>query len=151
MMMQEYWGGYEDWTEALVESAAGCFAEYLHERREETFHAFAAGNAFGRFFALRVMRECAEENKTEILYFSKDTAKKVQKELLAILCEQRGWEKDIRQLLNAKKAAQREIAVKVLLFWQETGTQYQDSFVQMLKTEKTSKIRALLEESIKKE
>ena len=151
MMMQEYWGGNEDWTEALVESAAGCFAEYLHERREETFHAFAAGNAFGRFFALRVMRECAEENKTEILYFSKDTAKKVQKELLAILCEQRGWEKDIRQLLNAKKAAQRELAAKVLLFWQGDGTQYQDSFVQMLKTEKNSKIRALLEESIKKE
>ena len=71
--------------------------------------------------------------------------------MLAILCEQRGWEKDIRQLLNAKKAAQRELAAKVLLFWQETGTQYQDSFVQMLKTEKNSKIRALLEESIKKE
>ncbi len=121
MMLVEEWGRDEDWIMSLVESAVGSFSEYLHQKKEETWKAFTTGNAFGRFFALRVLLECPEEYKAEILYFTKDSSKKVQGELLGFLYGQKSWEEDIKQLLNAKNAKQRELAAKVMCHWQGNG------------------------------
>ena len=120
-MLVEEWGRDEDWIMSLVESAVGSFSEYLHQKKEETWKAFTTGNAFGRFFALRVLLECPEEYKAEILYFTKDSSKKVQGELLGFLYGQKSWEEDIKQLLNAKNAKQRELAAKVMCHWQGNG------------------------------
>lgn len=122
MMLAEEWGRDENWIMTLVEGAAGNFSEYLHQKKEETWKAFIAGNAFGRFFALRVLLEYPEEYKAEILNFTKDSSKKVREKLLEFLFGQKRWEEDIKQLLNAKNAKQREIAVKVLRHWQGNAT-----------------------------
>ena len=50
----------------------------------------------------------------------------VKEELLDILCGQKGWEEETKALLSSKKAAERELAVRVLTRWDEDGTAYKE-------------------------
>ena len=60
------------------------------------------------FFALRVLLECPEEYKAEILYFTKDSSKKVQGELLGFLYGQKSWEEDIKKCQGVPGATNQE-------------------------------------------
>ena len=55
---------------SFLDGAAGCFAVYLRERRDETVSAFSSAEAVGRFFGLRVLSGNPEAYKKEILAFS---------------------------------------------------------------------------------
>ncbi|MDE7300010.1 MAG: hypothetical protein K2N94_14520, partial [Lachnospiraceae bacterium] len=136
---------YGGMSREFLDGAEESFAGYLKEQREETLNAFAQAEAFGRFFGLRVMRREAEKNKAEILKYSQDTAKLVNQELLDILCNERGWEKEVKALLSSKKAAERELAVRVLSVWQEAGADYGELFREAAGKEKNARVRELLE------
>ncbi len=130
-------------------AAAQVFADYLKERRKETLEAFAAkADSLGRSFAVKVLSCNAQENKKEILAYSNDSAKMVQQELLKVLCENKSWEKEIKELLFSKKASERELAVKTLLFWQESGADYKEILAQILEKEKSAKIKELLSNAL---
>lgn len=132
------------WQQLFMEGITEYFQEYLKNRREETLAAFSGADAFGRFFALHVMRENADENKQEILSYSQDSSKMVKEELLDILYAQRGWEDEMKTLLVSKKAAERELAIRVLSHWQGDKSDYNDLFIQAMVSEKNAKVKSLL-------
>ncbi|MDE7203865.1 MAG: DUF4132 domain-containing protein, partial [Lachnospiraceae bacterium] len=135
-------------AETLLEGAVNAFAGYLDSgRREETIAAFSGAKAEGRYLLLLAMRKDAARNKQEILNCASDAAKLVKEELLDILYGQRDWEDEVKALLGAKKAAQREIAVQVLSHWQqEDGNhKYNEVLLQAMEKEKNAKVLALLQ------
>ncbi len=136
---------------SFLDGAAGCFAVYLRERRDETVSAFSSAEAVGRFFGLRVLSGNPEAYKKEILAFSQDGSKAVKEELLNILRGQREWEVEVTALLASKKAAERELAIRVLLGWQGEDGTCNGLFAQMLEKEKNSKVRDLLSKALKLE
>lgn len=133
---------------SFLDCAAECFADCLKERREEIVSAFQNAEAFGRFFGLHVMRRETEKNKKEILSFAPDSAKIVKEELLDILYGQKGWEGEIKSILDSKKAAERELAIRVLLHWQGKKMEYQELLIQALEKEKNAKVKKLLEDAL---
>ena len=135
----------EEWKKGFLEGAEDYFADRLKDNRGETIQAFSSAEAFGRFFGLRIMRKEAEKNKEDILKFSQDNAKVVKEELLDILCGQKGWEEETKALLSSKKAAERELAVRVLTRWDEDGTAYKEILSKALEKEKNGKVKLLLE------
>ena len=138
----------EEGKTKLLTGAAEAFTSYLQERREETVAAFASAEALGRFFGLHVMRDSVEQNKQEILSYSQDSAKIVKEELLDILYQQKDWEEEIKGFLASKKAAERELAIRVLLHWQGEEATYNELFVQAIEKEKNAKVRGLLENAL---
>ncbi len=139
----------DDGKTSFIDGVTQAFAAYLKQKREETVTAFAKAEAFGRFFGLHVMRKVPEEYKQEILSYSQDSAKMVKEELLDILYGQKGWESEIKALLASKKAAERELAIRVLLHWQGEEATYNELFVETLEKEKNAKVRSLLENALK--
>ncbi len=135
----------QDFTDIMEK----CFSGYLESRREETLAAFSGAEAAGRFLGLRVMGNNAGENKREILAYTQDGSKAVKEELLHILCGQREWEEEVLALLTSKKAAERELAIRTLLSWQEQGKDYQELFRQALEKEKNNKVRELLSSALR--
>ncbi len=131
-----------------LEEAEHIFAGYLKERREETLAAFLSAEAVGRFFGLRVMSREAEVNKKEILGFAQDNSKLVKEELAEILSGQRGWQEEVKSLLSSKKAAERELAIRVMLRWQGESEDYKEVFSTALEKEKNGKVRELLEKAL---
>lgn len=141
----------EEWKKGFLEGAEEYFASRLGDRREETIAAFSSAEAFGRFFGLHIMRRDAEENKKEILSFSQDNAKVVKEELMDILYGQKGWGEEVEALLLAKKAAERELAVRVLAHWSQDSKEYIDLLSKALEKEKNGKVKQLLESVLKPE
>lgn len=135
-------------VETLLEGTVKVFTRYLSERREETLAAFFDARVEGRYLGLLVMKQDAERNKNEILRYTADSAKLIKEELLELLCAQKGWEQDIIALFKAKKAAQREMAVKVLSRWQEEGSNFTQVLTQAMEQEKNAKVLALLQSAL---
>jgi len=133
----------------LVEGAVNTFTRYFNEQREETMNAFSSAKAEGRYLALLVMRKDAVRNKQEILSYASDNSKLVREELLDILYGQKGWENDITTLLDAKKAAQRELAVQVIAHWQQEDGNYNKVLLQAMEKEKNAKVLNLLQSALK--
>ena len=132
-------------TEILTEGAEEAFAGYLRTRREETIAAFSGAGAEGRYLALRVLRKEPDQNRREILSFVADSSKLVKEELLDILYAQTDWAEDMKALLQAKKAAQREMAVRVMAHWQQKGGNYNEALLQAMEKEKNAKVMTLLQ------
>ncbi len=138
--------------EPLEVTAREIFREYLEKRPEETVSAFMQAGSVGRSFGLKVMAEQADDYKESILSFRLDSAKAVKETLLEILYGQKGWEEEIAGMLSAKKAAERDMAIRVLAKWMgetpqesEKWEKYNLVLVQALEKEKNTKVRALLE------
>ena len=143
-----------EWTTALERTAKEIFGSYLEKRPEETLAAFREAGSIARVFALRLMGEDLEKYKDTILGFAGETAKSVREELLNILYGKKEWEADVKALLEAKKAAERETAIRVLAKWREEAETagdtscaegYKALLAQALEKEKNAKMRALLE------
>ena len=133
----------------FVKGATNVFARYLDsKRREETLAAFSNAKAEGRYLALLAMCKDIARNKQEILSYTSDNTKIVREVLLDILYKQRDWENDIKALLDAKKAAQRELAVQVLVHWQQEGSNYKDVLLHAMEKEKNAKIRSLIQSTL---
>lgn len=120
-------------------------SECLNERREETLLTFASADAFCRCIALQVLSQDAAGNKAEILKYSQDGSKAVKQQLYEILCLQKDWEEEIKGFLLSKKAAERELAIRVLSAWQKSGADYRELFLQAMEKEKNAKVKEILE------
>lgn len=120
------------------------FGECLEKKREETLAAFLGADAFARCIGLQILSKDTEGNKAEILKYSQDGSKAVRQQLYEILCAQKGWEDDVKELLASKKAAERELAIQVMSAWQESGADYKELFSQAMEKEKNAKVRQLL-------
>lgn len=120
-------------------------SECLNERREETLLTFASADAFCRCIALQVLSQDAAGNKAEILKYSQDGSKAVKQQLYEILCLQKDWEEEIKGFLLSKKAAERELAIRVLSAWQKSGADYRELFLQAMEKEKNARVKEILE------
>lgn len=139
-----YDGFYLDkWKEQFQKPAKDVFRGYLEERREEMLAAFQEAGSTGRCLGIQILAEHPGENKAILLAFAQDSSKAVREELLNLLYREKGWEEDILKLLSSKKAAEREIAIRVLAKW-DSG-KYAPMLTQSLEKEKNGKVRTLLE------
>lgn len=139
----------ESLKKKFTDTAISIFGEHFLEQREEILTAFQEGGVVERQFLLRLLDTYAKENKKEILAFSRDSSKIVRETLLTILYQHTDWEEEIRFLLSAKKAAEREVGIRVLAHW---GVEkYQKEFEQALEQEKNGKIQKLLREILQME
>lgn len=136
----------EKWKESFGAAAKLVFLGYLETRREETLAAFQESGSNGRCLGIQVLGEHPEENKPELLGYAQDSSKAVREELLKVLHGRKGWEEDMRKLLSSKKAAEREIAIRVLIKWDEE--KYRSALAQALEKEKNGKVRTLLETAL---
>lgn len=146
-VLRTYQSLCRDNREDFFRVAVKIFAGYLKERRKEliaAFHGANAQEALGRRFALEVFGQDAGENKEEIFAYLQDTDKSVKQSLFEILCGEKGFEEDVKGLLFSKKAAERELAVRVLCFWQGAGADYREMFAQAFGKERSAKVKALL-------
>lgn len=142
-------GGYKvNNEEVLADALRKVFTRYLDERREETLEAFAGASALARWFALTVLAQKPEENKSEILSYAQDGASIVRNLLFDILCERKDWEEEIKKLAISKKLAERELAARVLINWQSSGIDCVKILSDMLEKEKSAKLAALIRNSI---
>jgi len=142
--------------EPYVEGAANVFARYLDgARRQEAIEAFSSAAAEGRYLGLHAMRKDTTRNRQEIMHYASDSAKLVKEEFLDILCaedkplyKEQGWLEDIKILLAAKKAQQRELAAQVLTRWQQEGGDFNELLLQAVKKEKNVKVLTLLQNAL---
>lgn len=134
------------WKDELKNAARGIFQGYLADRRQEAVAGFREAASTGRCLGLTVLGQHPEQNKEEILGFSQDSSKAVKEELLEILYRCKGWEAEIQKLLSSKKAAEREIAIRVLTKWD--SEKYAPILKESLEKEKNGKVRALLETAL---
>lgn len=133
-------------TGVYEEASTEIFRKYLAERREEMLAAIRETDSMGRSLGLRLLSENPRQNREEILKFAQDTAKGVKEELLELLYQQTDWEEDIIALLSSKKAADRDVAVRVLVRW-DSG-KYKALFAEAMGREKNGKVRTLLESAL---
>nr|WP_300840444.1 DUF4132 domain-containing protein [uncultured Acetatifactor sp.] len=133
----------DSWKHIFEAVGKKIFQGYLQERREEMTAAFQGAGSTGRAFGLQVLSEDRKANKEAILSFSQDSAKTVKEALLNILYQAKDWEEDVKKMLSSKKAAEREIAVRVLTEWDSKA--YQELLTETLEKEKNGKVRTLLE------
>lgn len=135
-----YSGTEEDFLKGVMEYFSSC----LKERKKETVDAFMAADVYARQVGLRLLAQNAGENKEEILRYVQDSSKVVKEELFGILCARKEWEEEIKGLVGAKKAAEREFAIRVLAAWQKDGADYGELFSQAMEKEKNAKVQELL-------
>nr|WP_300789064.1 DUF4132 domain-containing protein [uncultured Acetatifactor sp.] len=134
------------WKDELKNAAREIFQGYLADRREEAVTGFREAASTGRCLGLTVLGQHPEQYREEILGFSQDSSKAVREELLEILYRCNDWEADMLRLLSSKKAAEREIAIRVLTRW-DSG-KYAPVLKESLEKEKNGKVRTLLETAL---
>ncbi len=133
---------HENDKKRVLDAAIPVFLEYLKESPEETKLAFANSAAYMRYFGLCVMERLPDVYKSEILSYTNDTAKQVKEKLAEILKAKFDWRTEVTALLNAKKAAERELAIGVLAHWNQPEDI--EALQKLLEKEKNAKVRNLL-------
>jgi len=155
--------------QAVHQGCISIFQQYLAERARETEDAFAGAGADGRCFALQVYGseaklQITEENretcalalaefakgkdawKEQILSYTGDSSKLVKQELEQMLADRPGWREQVTGLLSSKKAAERELGIRVLAGW--NTPQDAQALQELYEKEKNAKIRALLDAAL---
>lgn len=140
---------YDAVIEKYVKSVENIFSNFLNKNPEESIAVFSKADPEGRYLGLHILGKEPQKYKKEILSYAKNSSRLVFYELCRILCGQKDWEDDVKALLNGKKASERELAIRVLLKWQEDGSDYDALFSQILETEKSTKLVTLLQTEMK--
>ncbi|MDE6054538.1 MAG: hypothetical protein K2G55_12415, partial [Lachnospiraceae bacterium] len=96
-----------------------------------------------RVLAIRVMGMQYNEYKEELLSCASENSKQARDFVRAIFTEHSEWENDILAMLKSPRGAEREMAIEVLQNWGIDN--YQTPLSLALKTEKTKKIRTMLQ------
>lgn len=156
----------ESKTQDIINGCIPIFQQYLAERTQETAKAFSEAGAYGRCFALwvysgkakvqitdgnRASCMAAQEEfakgkdawKEQILSYSKDSSRQVRQELEKLLTDRPGWREEVKEMLASKKAAERELGIRVLANW--NTLQDREALQELYGREKSAKIRALLD------
>ncbi len=132
----------ERWRSAIEEEAQAVFQNYWRDHKEELVTTFRQADVTGRCLGLRILSACKEEGHEELLSYTKDGSKQVRERLEEMLKAHREWEADVLSLLSSKKGGEREMAIRILLSWDEEG--YRLKLEEVWEKEKNAKVRALL-------
>lgn len=156
----------ESRKEAIAQACIPIFRQYLAEYTEETVTAFSGAGAYGRYFALLVYSsegkvQITEEKRescnavileyakgtgawqSQILSYTQDGSKLVKQKLEEILISRPTWREQVTALLASKKAAERELGIRVLAKWDTP--QDRAALEELYEKEKNAKIRSLLD------
>ena len=162
MVDEEY---YEDNKKSITQGCIPIFQQYLAERTQEMMDVFARAEADGRCFALLVYgseadSQIMEQNqeacaavlaefakgrdawKEQILSYTQDGSKLVKQELEQLLTDRPGWREHVTALLSSKKAAERELGIRVLSKW--NTPEDKKALQELYAKEKNSKVKSLL-------
>lgn len=121
-------------------------AAYHKDWHQEWKAASASRFLPARVLAIRVMGIQWYEYQHELLACASESSKQARDFVRAILAGRFEWEKDILAMLKSPRGAEREMAIEVLQSW---GTEkYRDQLSQALETEKTKKIRSVLQNAL---
>ena len=101
------------------------------------------GSSIVRFLCIRVLDAFWQEYKDVLLSCASDSSKQVRELLSAVYESHKEWEEDIKTMLTSKKSQEREMAVLVLKKW--GAENYQKEFEAALASEKSKKIKELLQ------
>lgn len=126
----------------LISCLVSVFQQYQIQRPQEAGNVFAGEGPYGRCLALLIYGR--EERQEEIFAYSLDNSKMVRMELERILAARPHWRPQVMELLSSKKAAQREMGIRVLARWDTP--QDRAALWRMQEQEKISSVRSLLEE-----
>lgn len=96
-----------------------------------------------RVMAIRVMGIQWQEYKDELLACASENSKQARDFVRAILTGRPEWEEDILAKLKSPRGAEREMAIEVLQNWEIE--KYRGLLTSALQTEKTKKIRTMLQ------
>ncbi len=156
----------EEKKQDIINGCIPIFQQYLAEYTQEAVKAFSEAGIYGRCFALRVYSgkakiQITEGNrescmaareefakgkdawKEQILSYSKDSSMQVRQELEKLLTDRPGWREEVKELLSSKKAAERELGIRVLANW--NTPQDREALQELYGSEKSAKIRELLD------
>lgn len=156
----------ESRKEAITQACIPIFQQYLAERTQEMVTAFAGAGAYGRYFALLVYSSEGQVRITEekrescnaaileyargtgawqaqILSYTQDGSKLVKQKLEEILAVRPSWREQVTALLASKKAAERELGIRVLARWDTPEDR--EALKQLYEKEKNAKIIAVLD------
>lgn len=156
----------ESRKEAITQACIPIFQQYLAERTQEMVTAFAGAGAYGRYFALLVYSsegrvQITEEKRescnaaileyakgtgawqAQILSYTQDGSKLVKQKLEEILTVRPSWREQVTALLGSKKAAERELGIRVLAKWDTP--EERAALEQLYEKEKNAKIKTLLD------
>lgn len=97
-----------------------------------------------RVMAIRVMGIQWQEYKDELLACAAESSKQARDFVRAILTGRPEWEEDILAKLRSPRGAEREMAIEVLQNWEIE--KYRSALASALQTEKTKKIRTMLQD-----
>lgn len=96
--------------------------------------------AEARVLYISVLSEAGTERyKEKILALTDDTSKAVKTTLVSVISKMRDWQADIIDMLNAKKAGKRELALDIMEKMQ--GIDWTDALKKALEKEKSEKLR----------
>lgn len=124
----------------FLDVAKDIFGGYVKENKEELKNMLSNAEVSARTLALLSYGVEAQANKEEILNFTKDSSKAVKEKLIKILGTHEDWSAEVVALLNASKTSEREIAVRVIEFWNNPA--YQEDLKKALEKEKNEKLKA---------
>ena len=139
MIADSYYFSGEERSDFL-DAAKEVFAEHLKKNRKPMVEAFLNTDAQGRCLGLMTYQKDAEAYKEEIFAYTKDSSKNVKEKLIEILKSHANWSEDVIKLLDSSKAAERELAVRVLQIWNKP--EHREALKNTLEKEKSEKIRS---------
>lgn len=130
----------------FLDTAVKVLARRLGAHREEFYTALQRSTAVGRDICYRVLDEDWQREKEMILAGALDSSKQVKETLVLICAGHREWEPEMKRLLASKKSQERELAIRVLRKW--GAEHYQEELQRALETEKSKKLKELLQTNL---
>lgn len=131
---------------AFVNQCVPVLAGKRQQWEEEFVRAAREGSAFTRFVCIRVLDIYWKEYRDVLLSCAMDSSRQVRELLVAVYESHREWEPQIKAMLTSKKSQERELAVLVMQKW--GASSYRELLEAALATEKSKKIKELLERSL---
>lgn len=138
--------------QTLISVGKEIFGEYLEKHHDEMVEEFKKTDVKGRIFGLQVLALNAKQYMDDLVFYAGDKAE-IKSALVEVLSRAKDCEGKVIKLLSSDKAAERELAVKVLAQWKmdegqsmdEKQSKYTSLLMDTLSKEKSVKVRTLLE------
>ncbi len=140
------WVFTDDCKNSIAQIAAKSMVKKIEEDDELFYATLKGASAYVRKIAMIAYGINPEKYKDRILSFTGDGSGAVREVILDIISKQHDWESDVLNLLNAKKSAHREIAVKVINLW--GAGKYKDILTAALDKEKSKGLIDLINNAL---
>lgn len=134
--------------QTLMSVGKEIFGTNLEKHHDEMVEEFKKTDVNGRIFGVQVLALNAKKYMDDLVFYAGDKAE-VKNVLVEVLSRAKDCEEEVIKLLSSDKAAERELAVKVLAQWKMDEKRSMDEGKSM--DEKQSKYTSLLMDTLAKE